>query len=237
MLDSFLSKCLAAAGLGMASLAADLASADIDFASEIQPLLARKCYACHGPDLQEGSLRFDDRESWLSEADSGLTPIVPGQAGDSELIRRISAEDEDERMPPEGKPLSESEIALLTEWIASGAEYTRHWAFQPIRRPPLPEVDNRNWPRGAVDHFVLSKLGQSGLRPVARAKPASLIRRVYLDITGLPPAPETVAELSAAWSEETYVRLIDRLLADPAFGERWGAKLAGRSPIRRNQQL
>lgn len=194
----------------------------VDFATEIQPLIARKCYACHGPDQQEGSLRFDDRATVIGEADSGLIPIVPGSVAESELLRRITAsEDSGERMPPEGKPLSDSEIELLTRWIATGAEFTEHWAFQPPQRPTLPKTKNQNWGRGPIDQFTLAKLEQAGLEPVADAAPEALIRRVYLDVTGLPPSPEIVDDLRSRWSEETYVQLVDRLLAEPALGERW----------------
>ncbi len=193
----------------------------VDFASDVQPILARKCYACHGPDLQESSLRFDDRSTLVGEADSGLAAIVPGKVSESELIRRISVADESERMPPEGKPLSEAEIATLSAWIAAGAPYTEHWSFQPIERPELPIVHNADWASNGIDHFVLSRLEDAGLTPVPPAGPQALIRRVYMDVTGLPPAPEVVEELSRNWSELAYERLVDRLLADPAFGDRW----------------
>lgn len=194
----------------------------VDFATEIQPLLARRCYACHGPDQQEGSLRFDDRETLVGEADSGLAPIVPGRPADSELLRRVLAsEDSGERMPPEGKALSENEIDVLTRWIESGAEYQEHWAFQPLRRPEVPIVANKHWPQQPLDLFILAKLESAGLEPVPTADPESLIRRVYLDVIGLPPSPEIVAELSQNWSDDIYVALVERLLASPAFGERW----------------
>ncbi len=194
----------------------------VDFAAEIQPLLARKCYACHGPDQHEGGLRFDDRLTVIGEADSGLAAIVPGNEIKSELLRRVVASEESgERMPPEGKPLSESEVQLLSRWIAAGAEYSEHWAFRPPQRPPVPVTQAPNWAKQPLDQFILSKLETAGLSPVATAAPAELIRRVYLDVTGLPPAPEVVEELSRDWSEDSYVQLVDRLLAAPAFGERW----------------
>ncbi len=194
----------------------------VGFATEIQPLLARKCYACHGPDQQEGSLRFDDRRTVVGEADSGLAAIVAGNVAESELLRRIAASEESgERMPPEGKALSVSEIELLSRWIENGAEFTEHWAFRPPQRPVIPLTRDAQWGRQAIDQFTLSKLEQAGLKPVSEVEPSELIRRVYLDVTGLPPSPETVTELGGQWSEETYVQLVDRLLAAPAFGERW----------------
>jgi len=194
---------------------------EVSFATDIQPLLARKCYACHGPDLQEGGLRFDDRATLIAEADSGEIPLVPHDIDASEILRRVTSEDESERMPPEGKPLGASEVEALSAWISAGAEYTPHWSFQPVHRSDLPEVIDQHWSNQPLDRFVLAKLEAAGLTPVPTAAPAELIRRVYLDITGLPPSPETVQELAADWSEQTYVQLVDRLLADPAFGDRW----------------
>lgn len=201
--------------------ASDLKSQEVDFATDIQTVLARRCYACHGPDVQEGNLRFDVRESLLEEAESGETPVVPGNAEESEIIQRIAAEDESERMPPEGKPLSESEIQQFRAWIDSGAEYSQHWAFQPIQSPKIPDVLDRDWPAMPLDRFVLSRLEQAGLSPVPPASPQTLIRRLFMDVTGLPPSPETVARLQENWSEESYQRLVDQLLADSALGEQW----------------
>jgi hypothetical protein len=203
--------------IGQSLLAAD----KVDFANDIQTVLAKKCYACHGPDLQEGGIRFDDRNSLIAEADSGETPIVPGKVDESELIRRITTEEASERMPPEGKPLSESEVAAFRLWIETGAEYTEHWAFKPIQKPELPPVLNADWAEKPLDVLVMARLEAAGLSPVVRAQPRDLVRRVYLDITGLPPSPETVEEIVRDWDEHAYERLVDRLLADPAMGDRW----------------
>ncbi len=205
----------------LSSIGSAVSGGEVDFASDVQPILARRCYACHGPDQQEGSLRFDDRSTLVGEADSGLIPIAPGKAAESELVRRITTKDESERMPPEGKPLSESEVAILIDWIESGANYTSHWAFQPPTQPALPSVTNRVWPQQPLDNFVLARIEGRGLEPASQATAEELVRRVYLDVIGLPPSPETVESLSRNWSHETYQRLVDRLLADPAFGERW----------------
>lgn len=209
--------------IGMIALGlTDLAlSKEIDFAKDVQTLLARRCYACHGPDLQESGLRFDDRNTLLAEADSGLRSVIPGKSGESEFIRRITSEDESERMPPEGKPLTEEEVDSLRAWIDQGAEYTQHWAFQPIQNPALPSVQDPGWCSVSLDRFVLNKLESANLAPVTKASPTELIRRVYLDVTGLPPTPETVAELTADWNATSYQRLVDRLLANPALGEKW----------------
>ncbi len=198
-----------------------LLAQQVDFAQEIQPLLARRCYACHGPDQQEGGFRMDDRETLVVEADSGEVPIVPGDPGASELLRRVRSEDLGERMPPEGKPLSQSEVALLEAWIGSGAEFTKHWAFQPVQRREVPQVQHRAWVRNAIDAFILARLEQAELKPAPPAPPEVLVRRVFLDITGLPPTPEQVADWTEGWSDAKYQRLVDALLADAAFGEHW----------------
>ncbi len=195
--------------------------AKIDFAAQIQPILARKCYSCHGPDLQEGGLRFDDRETVLGKADSGKHAIVVGNAAASELLRRVTIDDEEERMPPQGKRLSEAEVAALKSWIDAGAEYAPHWAFQPIQRHEVPAVKDTSWLRQPIDAFVLSKLENNKLHPAEIADPADLVRRVYFDVTGLPPAPEVVAAWCQQWNDSSYERLVDQVLADPALGERW----------------
>jgi mono/diheme cytochrome c family protein len=198
-----------------------LQAEEVDFSTQIQPILARKCFACHGPDHQEAGLRFDDRSTTVGAAESGKHAVVPGQPASSEMLRRITSTEESERMPPEGKRLTESEVKLLTTWIETGAEFKLHWSFQPIRRPALPTVNQTAWPNQPIDHFVLAKLESRQLSPATSANPADLVRRAYLDITGLPPAPQLVADLTAAWNEMTYPQLVDRLLADPALGERW----------------
>lgn len=198
-----------------------LPAAEIDFSTQVQPILARKCFACHGPDQHEGGLRFDDRSTAINPADSGKHAITPGQPDASEMLRRILSSDEAERMPPEGKRLTDSEVTILRTWIEGGAEFKPHWSFQPIRRPALPPVQRSTWPNQPIDHFVLAKLESRQLEPVQPAEPEEIIRRAYLDIVGLPPQPERVADLKANWNPSAYEQLVDQLLADPAFGERW----------------
>ncbi|MEM8736780.1 MAG: DUF1549 domain-containing protein, partial [Planctomycetota bacterium] len=195
--------------------------AKVNFANDIQTVLARRCYACHGPDLQEGSIRFDDRESLLGEADSGEIPIVIGSADKSELIRRITSTEKYDQMPPEGKRLSEEEVDAFRRWIDGGAKYEKHWAFQPVQNPAPPKVKDVSWSRTSIDRFVLSRLENAGLSPVGEATASELVRRLYLDITGLPPMPETVQKWTEDWSDEKYEELVDRLLSQPSFGERW----------------
>ncbi len=199
-----------------------LRAEEVDFATVIQPLLAKRCFSCHGPDKQEGKLRLDDRTSVTAEADSGLKPIVPGDADHSELLKRIRSTDDGDRMPPEGAPLKPDQIAAIEQWIAQGAQYTPHWAFQPVQRPLPPEVDHDDRLAQPLDAFVLQKLEAKHLELSPEAKAEDLIRRAFLDTIGLPPSPEQVSELKSGWNEEAYIKLIDRLLADPAFGDRWG---------------
>ncbi|MFK7735591.1 MAG: PSD1 and planctomycete cytochrome C domain-containing protein [Pirellulaceae bacterium] len=207
----------------LAVLAGDLAVGDesVNFANDIQTVLARRCYACHGPDVQEGGIRFDVRDTLLAEADSGEVPILAGNAATSELIRRITSTDEAEQMPPEGKRLTDDEVAAFSLWIDQGAKYEKHWAFQPVQTPEIPSVSNPEWPTTAIDNFVLHRLDSAGLVPASQADKLTLIRRVYLDVTGIPPSPEQIDYWASRWDETSYERLVDKLLADNAFGERW----------------
>jgi hypothetical protein len=191
---------------------------------QIRPLLSDRCYRCHGPDAAErkGGFRLDQRESAIGKADSGATPIVPGRPEQSELLKRIHATDPDERMPPASlnKPLSAEEKQLLKDWIAAGADYQTHWAFVPPLKPALPEVKNQAWARNAVDHFVLAKLEQAKLTTSSRATKEMLLRRLSLDLIGLPPTISELDAFSANRSPDAFEQNVDRLLASPYFGER-----------------
>ncbi|HUG92966.1 MAG TPA: PSD1 and planctomycete cytochrome C domain-containing protein, partial [Planctomycetaceae bacterium] len=194
----------------------------VDFGRQIQPILARRCYKCHGPDKNEGGLRLNAQETALAELDSGLRAIVAGNPGDSALVERISDPDEHLRMPPEEQPLSAEEIELFRRWITEGAAWEQHWAFQPPQVRPVPPVERRDWPRNPVDTFILKRLEGAGLPPSPRADPVALIRRATFDLTGLPPTPEEVETFLADDEPDAWHRLIDRLLASPAYGEKWG---------------
>ncbi|MEX0703325.1 MAG: DUF1553 domain-containing protein [Planctomycetales bacterium] len=205
--------------------AAHYAAADekVDFSRDIRPLLSDRCFQCHGPgetDRQAG-LRLDLRDGATGELESGERAIVPGQAAESEMYRRIAAEDEFTRMPPpdSGKSLSKDEIDLLRRWIDQGAEYQGHWAFVPPRRPELPPVRNENWSRNAIDRFVLARLEKEGLSPSPEADRRTLIRRVTFDLTGLPPTPGEIERFLADHSPDAYEQLVDRLLKSPHYGE------------------
>jgi hypothetical protein len=196
---------------------------DIDFGQDIRPILSDRCFACHGPDEEnrEGGLRLDKKESAFGEADSGERAVVPGKVDDSELFRRLTTDDEFERMPPEdtNKPLSKMEIELVREWIQQGADWQSHWAFEPPRRPTPAAVKNTDWPRGDLDRFVLARLEQETLAPSPEADRVTLLRRVTFDLAGLPP---TLAEVDAFLADESpsaYATVVDRLLKSSRYGE------------------
>lgn len=198
--------------------------ADIDFAKEVQPLLARRCFACHGPDDAEGGLRLDNREGALAELESGAFAIVPEAPDESALLERIASDEEGVRMPPEGKPLTQQEQDILRRWIESGAPWKQHWAFEPIVKHPLPAEADRTGSRNPVDIFVDEKLQANGLSRNQPAMPNEVIRRLYFDLTGLPPTPEQAASFIARAQQDfdkAYEEEVDKLLASPHYGERW----------------
>lgn len=197
----------------------------VDFIRSVQPLLSAKCFACHGPDEQarEGDLRLDLREPAIK---SGA--ITPGNPDSSSLVERIFA-DGDEQMPPadSGKALTAEEKRILRDWIAQGAEYRQHWAFVPPSKPPVPGEDSfpprwKNWSRNPIDRFVLKTLLTMGLTPSPQADRLTLIRRLYLDLIGLPPTPEQADRFANNQDPRAYEQLVDELLQSSSFGEKWG---------------
>lgn len=193
---------------------------DLQYNRDIRPILADNCFACHGPDsaAREADLRLDQRSDAV---DRGA--ITPGSPQDSEIWLRIVSDDDD-RMPPESshKSLTETEKETLEQWIRSGAEYEPHWAFQTPARPKVPPVSDPQWRRNPIDAFVLEKLESQGLQPAPEADRWTLARRLSLDITGLPPSPELVQEFVDDRAPDAYEKLVDRLLASPAWGEHRG---------------
>jgi hypothetical protein len=193
----------------------------VEFNADIRPLLASQCYQCHGPDekTRKAKLRLDNREEAIAAG-----AIVPGKPEESELIRRICAEDTRERMPPPAakKPaITAEQLALLKRWIAEGAKYSEHWSFAKLSRPAVPSISHpRLELRNPIDHFILAQLEQIGLAPAPEADRITLIRRLYLDLTGLPPPTEAVRAFLADRSPNAYEQLVDRLLASPHYGER-----------------
>ena len=201
-----------------------LSQPTVDFNQDIRPLLSSNCLICHGPDEDEraADLRFDTEEG--SRVDlGGYAAIVPGDPDASELIERITTDDEDLRMPPEGKgrQLSEAEVELLRQWIQQGAQYDQHWSYQVPHRPTLPVVQNVDWPNNAIDYFTLAKLESAGLSPASESDRFALARRLSLDLTGLPPTWSEAKEFADDHRPDAYEAYVDSLLAKHSFGERW----------------
>jgi hypothetical protein len=196
---------------------------DIQFNRDIRPILADRCLQCHGPDQarRKANLRLDDERSVFADR-KGHQVIKPGDPRNSELYRRLSSGDDSERMPPakSGPPLPPREIEVIRRWIEQRAPWQRHWAFLVPERPALPAVGNQKWVRNPIDPFVLARLEAAKLQPSPEADRTTLIRRVTLDLTGLPPTPAEVDSFLADPSPDAYERVVDRLLASPRFGER-----------------
>lgn len=215
--------------LGPASIAAQ----EVDFAAQLQPIIEQACLGCHGPDQQLGQLRLDSRQAMLhGGASQGV--VTPGDADASPLYQRIAGIGAGARMPMGGK-LPTGEIALIKRWIEQGAKWPeseanaeastkQHWAFTAPERPAVPDVNDEAWVRNPIDRFVLAKLEAEGLQPSPEAPPSTLIRRAELDVVGLPPSIETVDRVTnrSKLRDRDYTNEIDRLLASPHYGERWG---------------
>ncbi len=200
-----------------------VAAADdsVRFGRDVLPILSDHCFLCHGPDekTRETDLRLDQQDSALRTEDP---VIVPGKSAESSLIKRILSHDPEEQMPPPAakRPLSPEQIAILKRWIDSGAKWGKHWAYEPPQRPDLPPVKQSAWPRNGLDRFVLADLEEVKLTPSPEATKETLIRRVTLDLTGLPPTPNECDAFLADTAPDAYERLVDRLLASPRYGER-----------------
>jgi cytochrome c553 len=205
--------------------ATSTAAEPIDFRRDIQPILSNHCWSCHGVDetSRKGGMRLDVRESATSPADSGLAPIVPDKPDESELIARITAAaDDSSRMPPASfkKPLSDGKKELLRRWIAEGARYDGHWAFSTPERTDPPEVKQADWPRNDIDRFILHRIEAEGLKPSPETERAAWLRRVTLDLTGLPPTTDELAAFLGDSSPDAFETVVDRLLQSPAHAER-----------------
>ena len=223
---AFLSLGLSVGCMGKhANHGASPAPTQVDFNRDVQPILASNCFSCHGPDpgMRKAGLRLDLGEAAFKKRPGKPEAIVPGRPEASELIRRIESTDPHYLMPqsPQGeaKPMKPAEIAILKQWVAEGAHYKPHWAFDPPVRASLPEVQEKGWAKSPIDLFVLARLEKEGLHPSPEADKATLIRRVTLDLTGLLPSPREVEAFIGDSSPEAYEHLVDRLLASPRFGE------------------
>ena len=197
--------------------------ATINFARDVQPILASKCVRCHGPETHEAGLRLDVRNVAAGELESGHRAVVPGRPDKSEILRRVTA-DESERMPPEEPPLEERQVATLQKWIAEGATWPDHWAYQLLASVTPPQVDGASlnaWCRTPIDRFIVAELVKKELRPSPEADRRILLRRLYFDVIGLPPSPAEAEAFLNDKSADAYEKLVDRLLASPQYGERW----------------
>ena len=211
---------------------------EIDFIADIASILQQRCLECHRAEDPKGGLRLDTRDALLAGGDSGAV-VAARQSNESELIRRLRSEDDSERMPQNRPPLRQEEIARIAAWIDRGANWpddyvietaaaarraasASHWAFQRIRNPQLPKVVNKDWSQTSIDRFILASLETRGLTPSSPADRRTLIRRATFDLTGLPPTPEEITEFEVDRSPNAFATVVERLLASPPYGERWG---------------
>lgn len=202
-----------------------LNAAELSFNKDIRPILSEQCFQCHGPDSnnRKAGLRLDDEKAAKSMLQSGKQAIVPGDASKSSVYARVIHSTKSLRMPPisSGKEaLSADSVAKLKLWIEQGAKYEGHWAFVPPKKAPLPQTANAAWAKNEIDSFALAKMEAHGLKPSAEATPAQLLRRLSLDLTGLPPSPTEMAAFLADRSPKAYEKQVDRLLASPRYAER-----------------
>jgi cytochrome c553 len=222
-----------------AGLAAEPTKAQLDFfESKVRPVLANNCYKCHSTKAEKvkGGLLLDSREAVLKGGDSGPA-LVPGNPEKSLLIKAVNYTDPDLQMPPKGDKLSDQQIADLTAWVRMGAPDPRvasatqkewkdpnakHWAWQPVKKPAVPEVKETTWSKTPIDNFIVAKLYEKGMKPSALADKRTLIRRAYFDLIGLPPTPEEAEKFVNDTSPNAFEKVIDQLLASPHYGERWG---------------
>lgn len=196
----------------------------VDWGRDVRPILAARCFTCHGPDpsSRKANLRLDDPHSAKAVRSHGRAAVTSGDPDASELLARILTDDPEERMPPEGPPLSPEEESLIRRWIAEGAEWSEAWSWKPIAVPPVPDVRNEAWVADPIDRFTLARLEAAGLEPAPRADALTLLRRASVDLTGLPPDRAARERVAADPSAAAFAAEVDRMLASPAFGERWG---------------
>ncbi|MCH7987870.1 MAG: PSD1 domain-containing protein [Planctomycetes bacterium] len=197
----------------------------VNFSRDIRPILSDACFACHGPDeeARESELRLDTKDGAFADL-GGHFAFVPGKLEASEAWQRIISRESEKRMPPadSGKELSKEQIALIRRWIEQGANWNRHWAFVAPQRPNVPKVKNSKWVRNPIDAFILARLEREGLQPSPQAENVTLLRRLNLDLIGLPPTIEEADTFLADNRNDAYEKLVQRLLKSPHYGERWG---------------
>src|SRR5690606_24835577 len=205
---------------------ADYVPDQVNFNFHLKPLLSDRCFSRHGPDEtdRQAGLRLDIEEEALKALrdNPGKYAIVPGNPRESELVHRIMSDDPGLVMPPpeSGLTLTETEKEILKKWIQQGAEYEEHWAFIPPEKSPLPNIQKPQWPRNEIDFFILHAMTQKGLSPSEEAAPERLLRRLFVDLTGLPPTPEEINQFLSGFSDQQYETWVDELLSRPAYGEK-----------------
>ena len=192
---------------------------ELRYDRDIRPILSDNCFRCHGPEAKsrKAKLRLDVREVALEKE-----AFVPGKPDESEMIRRLTTTNEDDHMPPAimHKTVTRAQIDLIRRWITAGAKYEPHWSYAPLVRPALPAVSNAGWVQDPIDTFILARLEESKITPSPPANRPTLLRRLSLDLTGLPPTPEEVEQFVNDHSTNAYAKQVGRLLASPHFGER-----------------
>jgi hypothetical protein len=226
-IPDFVGRTLAlAAAICVSCMAGPVSSAEpasVDFNRDVRSILSDNCFECHGPDAEQRQteLRLDTREGLFRKTDEHSS-VVPGDLAKSELFRRITSSDPDERMPPadSGRKLTADQIAAIKTWIESGAEWQQHWSFVTPTRPELPPVSNSEWVQNSIDAFILARLDQEDLKPSEAADKRTLLRRVSFDLTGLPPTPDELHKFLSDDSPDAYERVVDRLLKSPRYAER-----------------
>lgn len=205
----------------------------VDFSSQVKPIINKKCIACHGGVKKEGGFSLLFRDEALAKTESGKPAIIPGDPDASEMIRRLHFKDPEERMPYKHEPLSEEEIAIFTRWIKQGAKWGEHWAYVPVQAVDVPKpkahlfglvpAKKIDWVKNDIDYFIYDALKKQDLKPSSEADKATLLRRVSLDLTGVPPSDQLAQQFLKDGSQKAYEKLVDSLLASPQFGERWTA--------------
>ena len=208
-------------------------AAKVDFVREVRPIFEKHCYDCHGSSKQKSGLRLDIKSAAFKGGDGYASIIVPGKSDDSPLVQFIRGDDKEMLMPPKGSRLSANEIATITKWVDEGAiwpdgvdlakieDRRDHWSFKPLAQPVFPEIRDKSWPRDPIDQFILARLEKEGLKPALEADRATWLRRVTLDLTGLPPTPEQVSKFVRDKRPNAYPLAVDELLESPRYGERW----------------
>src|SRR6478735_8444645 len=224
-----LSRCIPSVAFSISLAAAGILHAGegrVSFNKDVRPILSNKCFLCHGPDEKnrKADLRLDSREEAMRDL-GGYQAITPGKPADSEVLSRVTSRDSKEVMPPPKSKkarLSEREIATLRQWMEQGAEYEGHWAFLPLSNAAPPQPTNAAWARNPIDQFILARLESEAIQASPEADRSTLLRRVSLDLTGLLPSPDEIRAFQEDQAPDAYEKVVDRLLASPHYGERWG---------------